>query len=279
MTPAKKPGIRRTVWGYLLCCSLVPLYVNLFPLWKFVSTKFGSSGDTVFTFLPALVLALFLILCWVILRLTRKENGPIDNGALFGGVMLCTIGLLLPDAAFPAKRIHVAEYAALSLIARFSMSASLSGRVLFFYSCCFAAVLGIHDEFLQGLHPARTYGVRDMAVNALGSFGGGLIWHGFNLFSFPVRQRAADTKSRVNRLYLGWLFVSLLMLIWPAYYFKGQPIPVWTVLPLLAAVLCYFVYRNQFSPRSAHGIAALTAASGALAVYPALSKLPGVVFY
>jgi hypothetical protein len=279
MKPARRSDTYRTILGYLLCCALVPLYVNLFPLWKYLSTRFGSSSDTAFSVLPAAVLVLFLALCWFVQRLTGKRSAPIDRTALLAGATLCLVGLLVPDPGFPVKRIHVAEYAALSLAARFALSSSLSGPALLFYSSCFAAVLGIHDEFLQGLHPARTYGLRDMAVNIIGSCGGGLIWHGLNLFSPPAQGHTAAPKSRADFLYLGWLFAALLMLVWPAYYFKGQPIELWTALPLLAAVFCFFNHRKQFSPLTARGLSALTAVSAALAAYPLLSRLPGITFY
>ncbi len=279
MKPALRPGTSKTILGYVLCCALVPLYVNLFPLWKRLSTVLGNSSDAAFTVLPAAILVLFLAVCWFILRLIGTRPEQIDRALLLGGVALCIIGLLVPDPAYPVKRIHVAEYAALSLVARFAMSSSLNGPALLFYSSCFAAVLGIHDEFLQGLHPARTYGLRDMAVNMLGSGGGGLVWHGLNLFSSPARRPASAAEKRAGFLYLAWLFAAVLMLVWPAYHFKGQQIELWTTLPLLAALVYFFNHQNHFSPRTAHGVGALTAASAALAVYPLLSRLPALSFY
>lgn len=279
MTSVPRPGTMKTILGYVLCCALVPLYVNLFPLWKHLSALLGNASDTAFTILPAVVLALFLVLCWSILRLSGNRSAPISRASLLAGAALCIIGLLVPDPGFPVKRIHVVEYAALSLAARFAMSSSLSGSALLFYSSCFAAVLGIHDEFLQGLHPARTYGLRDMTVNTLGSCGGGLIWHGLNLFSPPAARHPEMREKHADVLYLGWLLAALLMLVWPAYYFKGQPVELWTTLPLLAAVVFFVNHRKQFSPLTAHGVSALTAVSASLAVYPLLSRLPGMPFY
>jgi len=279
MKPAPSRGTLKTALGYFACGALVPLYVNLFPLWKFISNKLGDLSEAFFTFAPVLVLALLLALCWALLQLTRTRLIPLGNKALLVGVVLCIIGLLLPDPAFPVKRIHVAEYAMLSLVARFAMSSSMSGRELLFYSSCFAALLGIHDEFLQGLHPARTYGLQDMTVNALGSCGGGLIWHGLRLFSSGSPFQTAVTQSRIDLLYLSWLAGAVLMLVWPAYLFKGQPIAMWSTLPVLAAVPYFLIYRKQFSSRAAHGITALTAVSAAFVTYPLLSQLPGMVFY
>lgn len=283
MRPRNRSNIRTAVVGYMLCCTLVPLYVSLFPLWKYLSTLFDSRAEEMFTYLPLIVLILFLVSCTAILLPTRKKLAPVAAPPLAAGIVICLLSLLVPDPDFPIKRIHVVEYAALSLVARYAMSSSLSGRALLFYSVCFAAVLGIHDEFLQGLHPARTYGLRDMAVNALGSLGGGLIWHGLNLFSAagttsaPVTDPA--TGGLVDLLYLGWLTAAILMLAGPAYLFKGYPVELWTTLPLLAALLFFSLYRARFEARNSHGIIALSVACAALAAYPLLTALPGFVFY
>jgi hypothetical protein len=271
----------------MLCCAMVPFYVSLFPLWKQISTLLGDRSDQIFTYLPLVVLMLFLLLALTIWLPPGKRSVPVAAAPLAAGLIICLLSLLVPDPGFPVKRIHVAEYAALSLVARYAMSPWLNGRPLLFYSVCFAAVLGIHDEFLQGLHPARTYGLRDMAVNALGSLGGGLIWHGLNLFSAgpaltdketdPVIETAGG--NLVKRLYLGWLAAATLMLAVPAYRFKGAPVAFWTVLPLLAAPIFFSLYRPAFKSRSYHGIIALTISCVALAAYPLLTALPGFVFF
>ncbi len=273
----------------MLCCALVPFYVSLFPLWKYLSTLLGGRADQIFTYLPLVLLILFLVSAAAIRLPSAQRSTPVAALPLAAGLVICLLSLLVPDPGFPVKRIHVAEYAALSLVARYAMSPWLSGRPLLFYSVCLAAVLGIHDEFLQGLHPARTYGLRDMAVNALGSLGGGLIWHGLNLFSpgsttidiDPAAEPVAEPVAGglIDRLYLGWLAAATLMLAGPAYRFKGYPVALWTVLPLLAALVFYILYRPTFQDRSSHGMFALTISCVALAAYPLLTALPGIVFY
>ena len=283
MRPRIRSNSRTAVAGYMLCCALVPLYVSLFPLWKYLSVLLGRRADQVFAYLPLVLLLLFLAAAAAIRLQFIKKVAPVAAAPLAGGLLICLLSLLVPDPGFPVKRIHVAEYAALSLVARYAMSSRLSGRPLLFYSVCFAASLGIHDEFLQGLHPARTYGLRDMTVNALGSLGGGLIWHGLNLFSAgPTGTDAATDPvagGPVDRLYLGWLGAATLMLAGPAYRFKGYPVELWTTLPLLAALFFFSLYRPRFQARSSHGIIALTISCVALAAYPLLTALPGIVFY
>ena len=250
----------------------------MFPLWKRFSSVLGSRSEMVFTWLPPALLALFLAACcWLWLR-SDTRGDPVGLAPLAAGIAVCCAGLLVPDPDFPVKRIHVAQYAALSLVARFAMSAVLKGMPLLFYSVCFTAVLGIHDEFLQGLHPARTYGLPDMTVNALGSLGGGLVWHGLGLFA-PAGDSGGPASGRTDRLFLCWLLAAVLMCVVPASFFKGRPLQWWTVLPLLGMLAYFLLYRSRFTAAASHGIDALAAAAGALAVYPLLAGLPGMVFF
>ena len=258
--------------AYLLCLILVPVYVNMFPIWKYFTTVFG---DIFFIMLPPVILGLFIgVVLWIRLQ-ARKSSLPIDRTSVVFGALLCCIGLLLTDPQFPVKRVHVFEYALLCLVARYAMSRFLHGLQLLFFSACFGVLLGIHDEFLQGLHPARTYGLSDMGVNLLGSIGGGLIWHGLHLFSL----KKSSTVNRVDLYFLGWLIVGVLLLVWPAVYFRGLVMEIWVSLPLLAVPVYYLMYREHFTRELSHGIFAVTAAASSLVIYPFLTRLPGIVFY
>lgn len=258
--------------GYLLCVLLIPLYVNMFPVWRSISTSWGRD---IFIYLPTVALLLLLGCIFFIWSKSRQDLLPIKWPALVWGILLCGAGLLITDPEFPVKRIHVAEYAILSLVARYAMAPFLGGSSLFFFSSSFAAILGFHDEFLQGLHPARTYGLRDLTVNCLGSFGGGLVWHGLKLFS----NKDGMTMTRTEYRFVSWLIVSAMMLAWPAFYFKGLTVEIWTILPLLATGVYYGLYHDRFSADHSHGITALTAASVLLALYPLLTQMPDLIFY
>lgn len=273
------------IGGYGLCVLLVPLYVNMFPLWKYLSTSWGSS---VFKVLPILALAFLLGSVFLVLRLQRGRPGTPATAvahnwpAVAGGLLLCMAGLAITDPAFPVKRIHVAEYLLLSLVARAVMSLRMQGTALLLYSALFAAVLGIHDEFLQGLHPARTYGLKDMAVNGLGALGGALIWHGTGLFSSSRETRADPGKedsAAVERLYLGWLVFSISALIVPLFFFRGFAMALWPSLPLLGTMVFFTLYLRRFDSASLHGLVALSAATGTLVIYPLLGRFSSILFY
>ncbi|MGI9536907.1 MAG: VanZ family protein [Desulfocapsaceae bacterium] len=258
--------------GYLLCFLLIPIYVNMFPIWKHLSSQFG---EDIFIYLPLLFLVLFIGCTLGVWVKAGIKTAPINKVSLSLGILFCCLGLLTTDPEFPVKRVHVVEYAFLCLVARYAMSHFLQGLPLFFFSAFFCVLLGVHDEFLQGLHPARTYGLRDMGVNLLGSFGGGLIWHSLHLFS----KRQSSAIRITDICFVCWLAVSVLMLVWPAQYYRGLVLEMWISLPLLVTGVYYYFYRNKFTTELSHGITSLALTAVVLGIYPLATRMPGIVFY
>lgn len=282
MQTPRNPSISHSIAAYLVCIGLVPFYVNMFPLWKLLSTRFG---DRLFVYIPVIVTLLLFLLLVSIPVIRSKGRNPRARTvfpAMIIGIVLCIAGLLIPDPAYPVKRIHVAEYVLLALIARFAMAPFVHGIPLLFFSSCFGAIMGIHDEFLQGLHPARTYGLRDMSVNALASFGGGFLGHGLSLF---VRDRSAAQNDRLpptdkpDWFYPCWLLACVAMLAVPAFWFKGLTIDTWTIVPLVGSTVYFLLYRNRFRNDLGHGMTAVSLAAWSLACYPPVSSLQSVTFY
>jgi len=273
MNSSRRNDNFRILFGYLACVTLIPFYVNMFPLWKYLTTAWG---DEVFILIPPLALIVLLGCGLLLLRRRQQLNREaISVTPIIIGILFCLMGLVIPDPDFPIKRIHVAEYLILSAIARYAMSHRLQGIPLMVFSACFASLLGVHDEFLQGLHPARTFGLRDMLVNCLGSFGGSLIWYG-------ARSAAKDEQSKASKidwLYTSWLLFSVAALVLPSAFYRGLTLPFWPALPLIGAVIYFFMYSNRFSRRTKHGIWAISGVSFTLLFYPLLTHLPSIVFY
>ena len=262
----------KCVLGYLLSLLLVPVYVSMFPVWQLVNAHLP--GGMIAGLPIVLTLAVLLALClFFYKRRGRTIPGPLSRTALFTGVGLCCIALLLPEAHLPAKKIHVVEYLFLSLVVRFAMAPRLQGLALMICSACFTALLGIHDEFLQGLHPARTYGLSDMLVNTLSGCGGCLIWHACALFQRPVSpdlSGRAVAGTGLIPLYLLWLLAGLLALVVPAFWYRGAIIPLWTTMPLLGAIAGAGLWFWRFPPPWRHGIIAAGSISLPLNLYPLL---------
>lgn len=275
-------GVKSNIFlalGYMASSILVLVYVNMFPVWKFFSTRWDSE---LFILMPVVVSGgTILVITVSSIFLRQKGRIPIDNQFLILGLLLCVLGLILPDPQFPVKRIHVAEYAFLSLVVRWTMSFRLQGRALLLFSACFVSILGIHDELLQGLHPARTYGLRDMVVNSLAGFGGACIWHGVHLFArqFPGTSASGETGADLSAAYVGWLLTSVLAFILPLVLYRGGHIPYWPAMPLIGSTVLFSLYKEQFSESCKHGVGALSAACFALILYPLMNNGKALYFY
>lgn len=269
----------RPAAGYGLSILLVPVYVNMFGIWKLLSTLLGEG---IMLILPFAVTASMLAGALLVLykRFRKRSASPTLLPAVIG-ICLCLAALAVPDPRFPVKRIHVAEYILLSLVVRYAMSVKLQGLPLLFFSALFASLLGIHDEFLQGLHQARTYGLRDMTVNGLSSWGGALLFHSMNLFEHPQQSGGShlETQQQNARPYLFWLVISVAALIVPLAWYRGHELPLWPAMPLLGTVFLFALYESSFEYRLRHGITAISLVSFALIPYPALTHVTTISFY
>ena len=278
MSESKQSSPISSVFGYLLSVLLVLIYVQMYPVWKVLSTFLDVK---ILHGLPVAVTAFFLVVVLFLFRYRQKKTATSIPGlCLITGVALCGAALALPDPALPVKRIHVAEYMLLSLVVRYAMSYRLKNLDLLFFSACFAALLGVHDEFLQGLHPSRTYGLRDMTVNGLGSVGGALIWHAFGFFNrIPMDARGQSTNHKTSFTYIAWLLASVLALVWPLAFYRTAYQPYWPAMPLLGAIVFFIMYKNHFNRAAMYGIIALSAVSLPMILYPVVTNVSSILFY
>lgn len=261
----------------LYCCSvlLVVAYVNLFDLWAWLNNHLEKQ---ILDILPIGITLFVLGALIVMFSRVEKQYNNLDRRYFFGGIALCLLALCIPDARYAVKRIHVVEYLSLSLLIRYAMSYRLQGRSLFYFSLLATVLLGIHDELLQGIHSSRTYGLRDMTVNAVAAAGGSMIWQSIFLFnktkSIVVEQPATGLAQR---LYLSWLFFAVIALIVPMTGYRYQTIPYWPLLPLAAAPALYFLNCSRRSGTQ-HGIMVVNMLSFSMLVYPVFINVFSITF-
>jgi hypothetical protein len=226
------------------------------------------------------VLVVLPLLSYAIIRKSKRDPGAIRWGLVLFGASLAIIALFIPEPGFGAKRIHVTEYFLLSLLVRFTLSRNHSAGYLFFASCFLTIMFGIHDEFLQGLHPLRTYGLRDITVNAVSAIAGSCVWHGLHLFS---PSYIPDSNRRENLLlpacYYVWLLFAVILTITPIFAFRLQLLPLWIFLPLSASIVFYSCCYTYFNSELRHCIAAISWTTFLLLIYPVMTNVFQVTFY
>jgi hypothetical protein len=261
-----KTGNGSALLHHLGCALLVMAFVNLYGIYQLVSERFGSG----FVAVAPLVLPVLFFAAFFLWRRCAACLAPFDLRSVLFGLGCCLGAIVLPDSEVAVKRIHVMEYLVLSLFVRFILSSRLRGASLFVFSCLLCCLYGVHDELLQGLHPARTYGLRDMLVNAVAAIGGGLVWHGFSLFSgrFTGQVPVTGSWSRSRVLYLTGLSLTIPAMAVPLIAYRHDVFPAWPFLPLAAVMVvwsCYFI-NDRSTLR--HGMLPVSALAFLFLAYP-----------
>lgn len=270
--PAKNSFV--TLLLYFCCIALVLLYVNTFELYRLLAEQVTTS----LILLAPLVIAAFIVLILALCPLGKRErNIPF----LITGVLLCVAGLLIPDPQIPVKRIHVAEYLLLSLLVRYTMARGVNGLPLLLFSGTVTMLLGIHDEFLQGLHPYRTYGLRDMTVNGISGWGGACIGHALSLFSArpDTEESTRQNFSRLQWLQLCWLIFAVPALAGPTVLFLGEHQPFWPSAPLAGYLILLLVPQDRSRAGYKNEMFVISFFSVSLLLYPFLANWQNHPFY
>jgi hypothetical protein len=157
------------VW-YLLAVVVVGLMVDTAGLWR----EFSRLDAWVAAATPVAA-AIAVLVAGALAILRRKDRRALRIALLGGAAAAASIGLLLTDPQYPAKRIHIAEYVAVSWLVYLGLGGRLGGPRRALAALLIAALLGVHDELIQGLHPNRSFGIRDIVANGFGAAAGALI--------------------------------------------------------------------------------------------------------
>lgn len=215
---------------FILAMVLTATYVETFTLWRWLGTMLAPEQAEMVPFvLTGLVLVLAVGLGFVI----KRRAIPVQWPLVILGVAIAIGSLFLSDPQFPAKRIHIVQYGVLVIVVRQAFSYRLGGVALLWASVIVTALLGCHEELMQGLHPLRTYGLDDAGRNMAAALAGGLIGHGLHLFE---RERPpGEGVSSALSLEGGAVLLGVLLLLFSLTAFRSDWIPWWTMVPLLVA--------------------------------------------
>lgn len=230
---SRSDGVARSdiAWalgGYGLCLALVAAFACAFAPFQELTLRFGPAAAWAApVLLLAAVAAAVAILAW-----RRAAPGRIGWGWLVLAALLAAGCLLFLDPRFPAKRIHVAEYMALSFAVAWVTRRWVRGARLVLWTAALTALFGLHDEMLQGLLPDRTFGLDELLVDALSGLAGAMILQGLRLVGAEeARPRPSPGLAATAT---GAVLFALAL---PS--FRDMPLPIWTALPLLGGVLVW----------------------------------------
>jgi VanZ family protein len=258
----------RLIVVHLVSVLLVVGYTNTSEVWRFLGTVVSRElRDAI----PFLIVGFIItaIAVYVLFNL-RTQRVTIGWHWLAAALVWALIGLASTDPMFPAKRIHVPQYAFLCCVLWFSIRTAERTRWTLLLVFCAAALYGVHDEFLQGLHPRRTFGLRDMLTDFSGAAAGAFLVRAF--VRVPSAERMARDQDRTGALLRNGLLMLLLgvvLLAGGSVGFRFELVPYWTILPLLAAAFVVaFMAERLEAPGDRLAMRAIVAVSLLFALYP-----------
>lgn len=286
MNVAHAPGKRCFGFGlfllYAACFLLVVCYVNMFQLWVWLSRQLGPGPWT--GRLPVLVTLAVLLMSLASFVQRFHKGIRVHFIFLALGIGIALLALAVPDPHVPIKRIHVVEYIVLSFLVRFALGHRLQGNRLALFTALVTLLFGIHDEMIQGLHPLRYYGWRDMIVNGLAGCGGALLGHGLRFFETASPHDADHEPRRTVSPGLAFFYVMLFAAVgWLAvslYEQRGGAVLVTSLLPIACMCLVITVLYPEVvvDSREHHGLQAVFWLALGLMIYPVLINVAGMRF-
>lgn len=258
----------RTVLVHAFAILLVIAYTNMFVVWRFTVQQFGRAFVDA---LPFIVVGLaFLFVSVFLVPQLRRGKMTVAWPWLGAAIAMALVGLASTDPTYAAKRIHVPQYALLSIVVWFSIgSADRTSRTLFLVFLA-TALYGVHDEFLQGIHPQRSFGIRDMITDVFGVLAG--VFFIRAIARIPSRQKPPVVKGHVDYWLVGAVssvIVGVVLLAIAGVAFRFDLVPYWSVLPVLAAATAVALWaERQDAPGDRAAIRAVSSICMLFAVYP-----------
>lgn len=261
------------IW-YAVAAALVALYVNMFALWRGLSSLVGDAAGNV----PYGV-TLFVLACLGAVAVRTTRGRMRTNWLIVACALVCAaIGLLATDPDFPSKRIHVPQYIALALVVRRGLCSRLSGWPLTLCGWAITMVFGCHDELVQGFHPQRTFGLVDVLTNGWGAAAGVLLAHGFGWMETGRANGVPPPWTVILATLCALVSMGLELVALNA--FKEAVLPYWAMTPLLGAVLAWTCADavSRYGEGWRHALGVLVFLSGTAALYPVISHVTPLVF-
>ncbi|MEK9833192.1 MAG: VanZ family protein [Rhodospirillaceae bacterium] len=266
----------RVTGFHVVAVALVFVFVNLFSVWRSLGEAFGLGVRDA---LPWIAVGA-LVAVGVCLLSVRRWRMQVSWSCLVASALACAAGLAIADPDFPAKRIHVPEYFLLASVVWLSVPARLRTPATPVLVLACAALYGVHDEFLQGLSPNRTYGLRDMLVNLCGVAGGTFAFTAFG--GVPRSNAVSHHQAGLGPGALAALAASLagaVLFAWAATGYRNDIVPYWSLLPVLAGAFWTVLAAGRLArPGDRLTMLALSAICMAFLIYPVLTHVTRLDF-
>ena len=146
---------------------LVVLYTLAMPYFIFVFSMISRHFSTKTAGHIPLFMIIFLAAAYTAICFRLEKIGRCIGILAIGAAIVAGIMAFEENAN---KYIHIPEYILMSWLLYRALIIDYRGRGILLLVLICAGMLGVVDEILQGIHPLRTYGWKDMIIDAASSF-------------------------------------------------------------------------------------------------------------
>ncbi|MDP8299207.1 MAG: VanZ family protein [Candidatus Tantalella remota] len=165
---------KRILWwaGVLVYVILLYSFLGSAPaMWKSIDGFLGGKG------VPAIYLVGALSVMSLLLYMIFVKKDRSFNSYFRFVLFLCSYFAVLKLAVYPAEKMHIIEYTLLSVLIYNALKVDLNPYEisLYLYGGFIAFMVGMGDEFIQGILPNRVFDARDIVLNIVSSALGFLI--------------------------------------------------------------------------------------------------------
>jgi len=151
----------------MLLWSSVILYTLCLPYAIFVYRSIVNQFSSQAAGQVPLYTIIAFTLIYIIVGLLKKKTARCLIVLAVGGIVVI---LVMNFEANANKHIHIPEYILMSWILYLALAVDYNGSGILLLVFICAAMLGVVDEILQGIHLQRSYGWTDMLVDTAASF-------------------------------------------------------------------------------------------------------------
>lgn len=181
----------------LLYWSVVILYTGSLPQVIFAYRKISENFSSQYISKIPITLVLALTLSYLILAISNKR--PLHSYLLLIPCLIIYLGLTRFEP-YTNKHIHIPEYTILAWLVYLACSIDYEGKGILLLVFLFSSLVGCIDEIVQGIHPARFYGWKDMLINTLSVLIGILTIAGLKEFKTGTWNWIYDIKQNRSLL-------------------------------------------------------------------------------
>lgn len=246
-------NLRHKYWITPLLWVVIALYVFMIPdailVYRYIEANFGIvfAGR-----IPVVLVLLFGSAFVYYLWRTKRDL----RNLLYLIPCALIVLVIFQSVDNPNKHIHIPEYVILAWLVYTVLSRDYEGNGILILVFICTSMLGVVDELEQGIHPGRTYGWIDMAVNSSSALIGV-----FTILGLKTVKTGNWIWFRFLHYYAGLLWVILFgatgMVIICVHLFNVQAnqgmfqgvypewLVVWNVSFLMIAPLMIYLYRSR----------------------------------